>query len=222
MQPGHGRGMACGFWFNIGGESTAQVHINEDGSVTAATGSPDIGGSRASVGMMVAEVLGIPASRVRTVVADTTSIGFTHVTGGSRVTFATGMAATQAAEKVVDELKKRAATIWEIPVEAVDWQDGKALPAGSNAGAFDPLGLAALALKAGRTGGPINAEVSLNAQGAGPGFGVHGMNIVTTRSVKHASLFSTASGISPEQRSLLHCHGRPTGRAERLPEDRLR
>ena len=48
---------------------------------------------------MVAEVLGIPAWRVRTVVADTTSIGFTHVTGGSRVTFATGMAATQAAEK---------------------------------------------------------------------------------------------------------------------------
>ncbi len=72
VPPGHGRGMACGFWFNIGGELTAQVHINEDGSVTAATGSPDIGGSRASIGMMVAEVLGIPASRVRTVVADTT------------------------------------------------------------------------------------------------------------------------------------------------------
>ena len=83
MKPGHGRGFACGFWFNVGGELTAQVHINEDGSVTAATGSPDIGGSRASIGMMVAEVLGIPASRVRTVVADTTSIGFTHVTGGS-------------------------------------------------------------------------------------------------------------------------------------------
>ena len=38
--------------------------------------------------------------------ADTASIGFTHVTGGSRVTFATGMAATQAAEKVVEDLKK--------------------------------------------------------------------------------------------------------------------
>ena len=98
VKEGHGRGMACGFWFNIGGESTAQVHINEDGSVTAATGSPDIGGSRASIGMMVAEVLGVPATKVRTVVADTASIGFTHVTGGSRVTFATGMAATQAAE----------------------------------------------------------------------------------------------------------------------------
>ena len=173
LKPGHGRGFACGFWFNVGGESTAQVHVNEDGSVTAATGSPDIGGSRASIGMMVAEVLGIPASRVRTVVADTTSIGFTHVTGGSRVTFATGMAATQAAEKVVEKLKERAAMIWEIPVEAVEWRDGKAFPAGSNAGEFDPLELGAIALKAARTGGPINAEVSLNAQGAGPGFGAH-------------------------------------------------
>ena len=173
LKPGHGRGFACGFWFNVGGELTAQVHVNEDGSVTAATGSPDIGGSRASIGMMVAEVLGIPASRVRTVVADTTSIGFTHVTGGSRVTFATGMAATQAAEKVVEKLKERAAMIWEIPVEAVEWRDGKAFPAGSNAGEFDPLELGAIALKAARTGGPINAEVSLNAQGAGPGFGAH-------------------------------------------------
>ena len=148
VKEGHGRGMACGFWFNVGGESSANVHVNEDGSVTVATGSPDIGGSRASMGMMVAEVLGIPANRVRATVADTASIGFTHVTGGSRVTFATGMAATQAAERVVEDLKKRAAMIWEIPVEAVEWKDGKAFPAGSNAGAFDPLDLPAIALKA--------------------------------------------------------------------------
>ena len=78
LKPGQGRGLATGFWFNIGGESTAQVHVNEDGSVIAASGSPDIGGSRASIGMMVAEVLGVPAERVRTIVADTASIGFTH------------------------------------------------------------------------------------------------------------------------------------------------
>jgi CO/xanthine dehydrogenase Mo-binding subunit len=174
VKEGHGRGMACGFWFNVGGESSANVHVNEDGSVTVATGSPDIGGSRASMGMMVAEVLGIPANRVRATVADTASIGFTHVTGGSRVTFATGMAATQAAEKVVEDLKKRAARIWEIPVDAVEWKDGKAFPAGSNAGAFDPLDLPAIALKAAKTGGPVSAEVSLNAQGAGAGFGIKG------------------------------------------------
>jgi CO/xanthine dehydrogenase Mo-binding subunit len=170
---GQARGLATGFWFNIGGESSASVHINEDGSVSAATGSPDIGGSRASMGMMVAEVLGVPVSRVRTTVADTASIGFTFLTGGSRVTFATGMAVTQAAEKVVDELKKRAAMIWEIPADAVEWKDGMAFPAGSNAGAFEPLDIPAIAMKAGRTGGPIASEVTVNAQGAGAGFGAH-------------------------------------------------
>ncbi|MDR3535731.1 MAG: xanthine dehydrogenase family protein molybdopterin-binding subunit [Acetobacteraceae bacterium] len=188
VKEGQGRGLAVGFWFNIGGESSANVHVNEDGSVTAATGSPDIGGSRASIGMMVAEVLGVPAERVRTVVADTASIGFTHVTGGSRVTFATGMAATQAAEKVVEDLKRRAAEIWEIPVDAVEWKDGKAFPAGSNAGAFEPLDLAALALKAARTGGPIAAEVTVNAQGAGAGFGAHICDVSVDRETGHVKI----------------------------------
>jgi CO/xanthine dehydrogenase Mo-binding subunit len=188
VKEGQGRGLAVGFWFNIGGESSATVHINEDGTVTAATGSPDIGGSRASIGMMVAEVLGVPASAVRTVVADTASIGFTHVTGGSRVTFATGMAATQAAEKVVEDLKSRAAQIWEIPVDAVEWKDGKAFPAGSNAGAFEPLDLAALALKAARTGGPLSAEVSVNAQGAGAGFGAHIADVSVDKETGHVKI----------------------------------
>jgi CO/xanthine dehydrogenase Mo-binding subunit len=188
LPEGHGRGLATGFWFNIGGESSASVHVNEDGSVTAATGSPDIGGSRASIGMMVAEVLGVPATSVRTIVADTASIGFTHVTGGSRVTFATGMAATQAAEKVVEDCKRRAAQTWDIPVEAVEWKDGQAFPAGSNAGAFEPLDLAALALKAARTGGPLIAEVSLNAQGAGAGFGAHICDVSVDKETGHVKI----------------------------------
>jgi len=173
LKPGQGRGIATGFWFNIGGESSAAVHVAEDGTVVAVSGSPDIGGSRASIGMMVAETLQVPADKVRTIVADTASIGFTHVTGGSRVTFATGMAATMAAEKVVEQLKQRAAMIWDITPDAVDWRDGAAHPAGTNAGAFEPLSLAEIALKAARTGGPVTSEVSVNAQGAGPGFGAH-------------------------------------------------
>ena len=169
----HGRGLAVGFWFNIGGESSATVHVNEDGTIMVATGSPDIGGSRASMGMMAAEVLGVPVSKVKAIVADTASIGFTFLTGGSRVTFATGMAVTQASEKVVEQLKARAAQTWDIPVDAVEWKDGQAFPAGTNAGAFEPLDLAAIASKQGRTGGPIAAEVSVNAQGAGAGFGAH-------------------------------------------------
>src|SRR5258707_2548682 len=173
LGPNQGRGVASGFWFNIGGESSAACHINEDGTAVVAVGTPDIGGSRASMAMMAAEILGIPVERVRPIVADTSSIGFSFLTGGSRVTFATGMATTQAAEKVVEELKKRAAMIWDISPDAVEWKDGKAWPAGPNAGSFEPLPLAEIALKSGRTGGPISAEVSINAQGAGPGFATH-------------------------------------------------
>jgi CO/xanthine dehydrogenase Mo-binding subunit len=83
------------------------------------------------------------------------------------------MAVTQAAEKVVEQLKSRAAAIWDISPEAVEWKEGKAFPAGANAGSFEPLSLADIAIKSGRTGGPITAEVSINAQGAGPGFATH-------------------------------------------------
>ena len=77
---------------------------------------------------------------------------------------------------------------WEIPVEAVEWKDGKAYPAGSNAGAFEPLDLAALALKAARTGGPIAAEVSVNAQGAGAGFGAHICDVSVDQETGHVTI----------------------------------
>ena len=109
LGPNQGRGIAAGFWFNIGGESTAAVHVGDDGSAVVVTGNPDIGGSRAAMAMMAAEVLGLPVSRVRPVVADTASIGYSMLTGGSRTTFATGMAVVQAAEKVTAELCRRAA-----------------------------------------------------------------------------------------------------------------
>jgi CO/xanthine dehydrogenase Mo-binding subunit len=188
LGPNQGRGVACGFWFNFGGESSACVHVAEDGSVVVTSGSPDIGGSRASMAIMAAEVLGVPVETVRPIVADTASVGFTGMTGGSRVTFATGLATIQAAERVVEELKKRAAMIWDISPEAVEWKDGKAIPAGPNAGGFDPMPLSEIAIKAAKTGGPINAEVSVNAQGAGPGFGTHICDVEVDKETGHVKI----------------------------------
>ena len=173
LGPNQGRGVAAGFWFNVGGESTAAVHINEDGTAVVVTGNPDIGGSRASMAIMAAEVLGVSVEQVRPMVADTASIGFSMLTGGSRTTFATGMAVVQAAEKIVAELKRRAALIWDVPADQVSWANGAAICQDEAKGAAKPLTLAGLAAQSARTGGPISAQVSLNAQGAGPGFGVH-------------------------------------------------
>jgi len=188
LGPNQGRGIASGFWFNIGGESSAAVHINEDGTASVVEGNPDIGGSRAAMAMMAAEVLGLPYEQVRPIVGDTSQAGYCFLTGGSRVTFATGMAVTQAAEKAVTEMKKRAAMLWDISPDAVDWRDGKAYPAGPNAGSFEPLSLADIALKAGRTGGPIAAEVQLNAQGAGAGFATHICDVEVDRETGHVKI----------------------------------
>ncbi len=188
LGPNQGRGIASGFWHNAGGESSAAVHVNEDGTVTVTEGHPDIGGSRASMAMMVAEVLGVPFASVRPVVGDTTAIGFSASTGGSRVTFAGGMAVTQATQKIVEELKRRAAVTWDISPEAVEWKDGKAVPAGANAGSFEPLPLEELAAKAARTGGPISAEVQINAQGQGPGFTTHICDVEVDRETGHVKI----------------------------------
>ena len=172
LGPNQGRGVAVGFWFNVGGESTGAVHIGDDGTATVVSGNPDIGGSRASMAMMAAEVLGLPVEKVRCIVGDTASISYSMLTGGSRTTFAVGMAVTQAAEKVVADLKRRAALTWDVAGDKVAWENGKAVcldPAKD----VQPLSIADLAGRAGATGGPIGAEVSLNAQGAGPGWGVH-------------------------------------------------
>ncbi len=109
LGPNQGRGIASGFWFNGAGQSSAAVNINEDGTAIVVSGSPDIGGSRASMAMMAAEVLGIDVEKVRPIVGDTDAIGFTNPTGGSRVTFATGMAVVDAATDVVGQLRERAA-----------------------------------------------------------------------------------------------------------------
>jgi CO/xanthine dehydrogenase Mo-binding subunit len=93
--------------------------------------------------------------------------------GGSRATFSNGVAVREAAQQVVKEMCARAAKIWEIPDDAVTWEDGYAKPAGANAGDFEPLSFAELAQMAGKTGGPIAGHAHLNAQGAGPSFGTH-------------------------------------------------
>ena len=168
-----GRGVACGGWMNAGGESSAQINVNEDGTVAITTGHPDIGGSRASMVNIAAETLGIHYRNISAQVGDTSTIGYSASTGGSRVTFAAGAAVSSAAERMVEQLRERAAMLWDIDVDAVEWKNGHAHPAGSNAGEFEPLSLAELASKATLTGGPIAVQVSVNAQGPGPAFATH-------------------------------------------------
>src|SRR3546814_14074277 len=70
-----GRGVSCGFWFNFGGQTCVSLNVNIDGTVTLAVGTPDLGGSRASLTLMAAEELGIAYPPVHTVRPDTLHLG---------------------------------------------------------------------------------------------------------------------------------------------------
>jgi CO/xanthine dehydrogenase Mo-binding subunit len=167
LGPNQGRGVASGFWFNAGMNSSATVNVNDDGTVTVITGSPDIGGSRASMALMASETLGIDYNTVSAFVADTEAVGFNDVTGGSRVTTATGAAVVEACEKIRDDLQARAAKTWDCDVDDVEWVDGQAQHVG---GSETPLTIKDLASKWGRTGGPLTATAALNSRAAGPAF----------------------------------------------------
>ena len=173
LGPNQGRGVAVGFWFNGGMSSSAEVHLTEEGTAVVASGNPDIGGSRASLAILAAEELGIDVAKVRPVVGDTESVGYTDMTGGSRVTFATGMAVVEAARDVVRQLRERAAKLWGCDPAQVDFADGRCVPAEGSGLERDPLGVAEIAKQLSATGGPISGQAHLNARGAGPGFATH-------------------------------------------------
>ena len=172
LGPNQGRGVAAGFWFNVGMQSSAAIQINDDGTAALVSGNPDIGGSRASLALMAAEELQIPVERIRPVVADTETAAFSDVTGGSRVTFAVGTAVIEAARQCVQQLRERAAKLWEASVEDVRWRDGQAIPP-DGAPDLEPLGITELARAGGHTDGPVAAQVSMNVQGTAPSFGAH-------------------------------------------------
>ncbi len=162
--PNRGRGVAVGFWFNVGLESSCTLNVNTDGTVHLVEGSTDIGGTRTSIAMQAAEVLGISAQEILPEVVDTDSVGFTSVTGGSRTTFATGWAAHDAAQRVVEEMKARAAKLWAVEPSDVEHVKGVYSSNGNSTGFRD------LAAQSSKTGGPVSATATVKPRGVGGSF----------------------------------------------------
>ena len=167
-----GRGLACGYWFNAGLKSSVTATVNVDGKVSLVEGSTDIGGTRTSIAMQLAETLGIPAEDVNPVVADTDGVGYTDVTGGSRVTHTTGMAAYEAGMTLRQLLCDRAAALWNVDASAVRYEDGCVLGPDGQRFTFREL-----AAKVPHTGEPISATATVSAKSAGGAFATHLVDI---------------------------------------------
>jgi CO/xanthine dehydrogenase Mo-binding subunit len=74
--------------------------------------------------MQLAETIGVAAEDIHPQVGDTDSVGFTFLTGGSRVTFATGLAAYKLGLDLRQQMTERAAAVFGCPVEDVKVEGG--------------------------------------------------------------------------------------------------
>ena len=165
--PNQGRGVAVGYWMNGAGESSITLTVHPDGHINLVEGSADIGGSRASISMMAAEVLGIPAESVHPSVVDTDSVGYTSGTGGSSVTHKAGIAVHQAALDVKRQVLERAARIWDTDVASLVMENGLIRSTS------DPnlkVNFVELAEQLNDTGGPIVGRAALTTRGPGGAF----------------------------------------------------
>jgi len=162
-----GRGVASGFWFNAGLQSSASASVNTDGTISFVEGSTDIGGSRTSLAMQLAETLGIEATDINPQVADTDSIGETDVTGGSRTTFATGWAAYKVGLDIKQQMIERAAKLWEVSEDDVQYKGGVLT---SSADKSKKITFRELAGKLGETGGPVMGRATVRPSGVGGAF----------------------------------------------------
>ena len=117
--------------------------------------------------MQLAETLGIAAEDVLPQVADTDSVGYTDVTGGSRVTFATGLAAYEVGRDIERQMRERAAMLWECKPDDVQVRRRRLQPQRQVA---HVQGAGRQAARDGRRG---VGRASVDPQGFTNGFGVH-------------------------------------------------
>jgi CO/xanthine dehydrogenase Mo-binding subunit len=172
--PYRGRGVASGYWFNGGMQSSVVANVNSDGTVNLVEGSTDIGGTRASLAMQLAETLGIPYETIKPTVVDTDSIGHNDVTGGSRTTFASGLAVFEAGMDIRRQMIARTAKLWGVPEDQVVYESGRLH---SLKDSTRELTFKEMAAQSARTGGPIAGKASLLARGAGGAFATHVVDV---------------------------------------------
>jgi CO/xanthine dehydrogenase Mo-binding subunit len=174
--PNRGRGVSVAARA-IGGEGgtphVATISVNTNGTITLVTGSNDLSGTRTTVAMHAAEILGLDVEDVVSTTGDTDSAGWSGVANGSKITYATGLAAIAAAEEVELQMKARAALLWEIQGKDVEFNDGVFICTRNPA---DRLTFKELAGSLMRTGGPITCTGYTFP--TGPGGVLFGGNIV--------------------------------------------
>ncbi len=119
-QRGEGRGRG-------GGQTlSARIHLGKDGTITVLAGKVEGGqGARGELSQAAAEELGVSASQILMVLADTLVVPDDGITAGSRTTPGTVPPVRQAAAAVRNLLLEFACRQWKVERAAVEMRDGQ-------------------------------------------------------------------------------------------------
>lgn len=124
--PGRAKGIAAMMKASVAPSvSEAIVRLHADGSVTILVSTVEMGqGARTVMAQIAAEVLAVPLARVHVVAPDTSITPYDQTTSSSRSTTMAGRAVQEAAEDVLDQLCRIAATLLDTTPARLTADDG--------------------------------------------------------------------------------------------------
>lgn len=149
VEPGRGRGIACGWWTMTGQSSNVFVKVNPDGRVVVNSGCAEIGSGAITGAMQVlAEELGVDLEDITVVNADTASTPFDFGAQGSRTASMVGNACADAVRNLATKAFPVAAQIMGVTADSCSF-GYKAIVSGNQS---VPLAQVAASLQAGAGG----------------------------------------------------------------------
>lgn len=143
--------------------SSAVVRMEADGEVVVLVGSTELGqGQRTAFAQIAAEVLAMPAERVRCEGTDTRFTPYDRSTGASRSTTIAGLAVQRAADAVRVDLLDIATATWPEAEGSIELRDGAAWH-GQESRTYPEL----IARRFGLSGGQLTGEGGVHPEGTG-------------------------------------------------------
>jgi CO/xanthine dehydrogenase Mo-binding subunit len=125
-----GIGVAIGGWSGGTEPAAALCRLEQDGTFTVVVGSVDVSGSDASLALIAAEELSIPAEAVNVIHDNTDAMPYSGLSAGSKTTYTVGSAVLVAARDARKQVFTIAAEMLEASAEDMELRDGKVMVRG--------------------------------------------------------------------------------------------
>ncbi len=125
-----GIGVAVGGWPGGTEPAAALCRLEQDGTFTVVVGSVDLSGSDASLALIAAEELSLPAEAVYITHDNTNSMPYSGLSAGSKTTYTVGAAVLLAARDARRQIFAIAAEMLEAAAEDMELRDGQVMVKG--------------------------------------------------------------------------------------------